>query len=435
MQKLALLFPGQGSQIIGMGKELYEGYEIVKDTFEEANETLGFNIRNLCFKGDFKELTQTENTQPALLTTGVAMYRVYMKEFGIKPTVALGHSLGEYSALTCSNAIEFPDALNIVRKRGLLMQQANNLGMGKMVAVHDINHNIINEEIEKISTKENPVVIACYNSPNQNVISGHVSAIDKVVDRLENLGASVFPLKVSAAFHSPLMKVAADNLKIELSKYKYNSPDWQVISNVNALPYESSIDIIENLTQQMTAPVMWSNSIREIDKYGINISVELGPKMVLKNLMQENLPRIPVFPFNNKQEVKNLREKIMLLSTNTEKEDIKTRLNIISKCLVTAVCTKNSNWDADIYREGVIEPYRKIKSIYEKLEEYGNDPSDKDIISALEMLNKVLNTKNIEISEQKKIFSNLFNKTDIELIIPQLKKYQTKLKTDELITI
>ncbi|MHB8066153.1 MAG: ACP S-malonyltransferase [Ruminiclostridium sp.] len=403
MKKVALLFPGQGSQYVGMGKKLYEEYLVAKETFNEANEVLGFDLKNLCFEGDIKELTKTRNAQLALLTLGVATFKVYMKEFGVKPQYSAGHSLGEYSALTCSNAIEFSDALKIVNKRGFLMQQASEKGLGKMAAVSGVDIVKIEEQCQKFSTKEEPVVIACYNSPKQNVISGHATAVEKVAIQLQSLGATVIPLKVSASFHSPMMQSAAYELRLELEKYKFSTPEWSVIANVNALPYEGNQNFINSLTNHMIQPVAWQKTVEYLQTQGVEVAFELGPKATLRNIIQESNKSIKVFLIDSNEAIGKVSTEFDIKSWKKEK----TRMDLISKCIVTAVCTKNSNWDQEMYNKGVVEPYSKVKKIYEYLENAGKEPTEEQVCEAIGMLKSVLITKKLSDIEQKEILDNL----------------------------
>ncbi|HDR7963616.1 ACP S-malonyltransferase [Bacillus wiedmannii] len=435
MKKIALLFPGQGSQFVGMSKKLYEEYAIVKDTFEEANDALGFDMTSICFEGDILKLTQTENTQPALLTASVAAFRVYIQEFGINPSILAGHSLGEFSALTCSNTMRFSDALRIVRKRGLLMKQAAELGEGKMAAISGIDAKLINEECQKISTEKEPVVVACYNSPTQSVISGHVLTVDKLINRLQKLGATIFPLKVSAAFHSPMMKQAAEGLRRELHKYTYSHPKWKVISNVNALPYEGHEQLIENLTAQMTSPVLWHDSVKYIKKQEAELAIEMGPKTVLKNLMKENLKELTVFQFESNKDIEKLKSALAPTAYNEKEFVYNNRLEIISSCIRTAICSKNLNWDLESYKTGVIEPYRNITNMYEALEMNKQMPSDEQIVSAFEMLNMVLTTKKVREDQKEQLFLELLEQTGAHLIIPELTQYQVIKQKEELVTL
>lgn len=410
MKKLSLLFPGQGSQYVGMGKNLYENFSIAKEVFEEANNVLGFDLKKLCFEGNIQELTKTENTQPAILTASVAAYKVFTEEFGIVPEYAAGHSLGEFSALTCAEAIKFPDAVQIVKQRGIFMQQAVGLGDGAMAAVSGIDKSIIEEECRNISTNENLVVVSNYNSPDQIVVSGHKDAVNKVTAIFTEKGGRVTPLKVSAPFHSPLMQGAANQLKEELEKYSYSTFKYPVISNVTAKPYLDKDTIIENLTQQIVKPVQWQASMEYLQKQGVTQAIELGPQTVLRNLMKKNAQSITAYSYDDKQDLQGIRS-LYLTPKGITSEINDEKPNILTKCIAIAVCTKNTNWDNAEYQKGVVEPYRKIKEMNYELEQSGKEPSLEQMSEALDMLKSVFNTKKTPVDERIDRFNEIFMET------------------------
>ena len=245
MGKLAFLFSGQGSQYVGMGKQLYESFPIARQTFEEANDVLSFNLKKLCFEGDIDTLTQTENAQPAILTVSTAAYRVYMNEIGIMPDYMAGHSLGEISALSCAGAIDFKDAVKIARRRGQLMQEAVMAREGGMLAIIGLGRKIVEEASKQFSKKGNLVVVSNSNSAEQHVISGHSTAIEEAGKYLQSIGAKLIPVKVSAPFHSPLMQSAADKFYYELQEYKFNNLNVNVISNVTAQLYPNKDSLFD----------------------------------------------------------------------------------------------------------------------------------------------------------------------------------------------
>ncbi len=410
MEKIALLFSGQGAQYIGMGKMLYDNFSVAKETFEEASSVLGFELEKLCFEGDNNELTKTENAQPALLTNSVAAFRVYMNEIGIAPAFVAGHSLGEFSALACTGAINFSDAVKIVRMRGLFMQEASALGVGSMAAITGIDRKIIEEECAKFSKNDNIVVVSNYNSPEQTVISGHREAVYELGELLAQKGARNIPLKVSAPFHSPLMNQAAVKLGEEMQKYKYNNFRWPVISNVTALPYSEPEKITSNMTMQMTSPVQWVNSMKFLQDQGVSVVVELGAGTVLRNLMKKNSSTIKAYSYDNSEDAKELKD-IVASDEFLSQPDTKFRSTVITKSLAVAVCTRNRNWDNDEYQKGVVEPYRKIQELQRKLEEEKKEPTADEMRQALDMLVTVFNTKKTPVNEQMERFNEIFEAT------------------------
>lgn len=406
MKKIAILFPGQGSQYVGMSKSLCESFKEAKETFEEANNALSFDIQKLCLEGSIEELTKTENTQPAILTASVAAYRVYVKELGIEPAVAAGHSLGEFAALCCAGGIKFADAVRIVRQRGKFMQEAVPIGVGGMAAISGVSKDIIEEKCVKASINGKIVAISNFNSPDQIVISGNIEAIDKVGESLKELGARFIPLKVSAPFHSSLMQLAADKLKEELEKYSYGELKYPVIANVTAQPYPNKDSIIEYLTKQIIKPVRWQESMDYVSKQEVDLAVELGPQMVLRNLMKKNAPNLKTYSFDNEPDVQALKKQV-----NSSEQGVSNGLEVITRCIAIAVCTKNTNWNDQEYQKGVVEPYREVKKLKEEIEKEGRQPTTDEVMQALNMLKSVLNTKKVPKEEQIQKFNEIFQKS------------------------
>lgn len=280
----AVMFPGQGSQYVKMGKFLYDNYQSAKDIFNLANDTLNFSLSTLCFSGDIRELTKTYNTQPALLTVSYIMYKIYIKEKNLSPCVLLGHSLGEITALVCANAISFKEGLVIARDRGLYMQECGDKNKGSMIAIIGDNFELIKNLCSDISNEKLIVEIANYNSNNQIVVSGNIEALNILKKRLKENNIKNIMLNVSAPFHSSIMKPASNRLHSKLIKYNYSPMSIPIISNVSALPYLSSDDIVKNLSMQVVKPVQWVQSIKKACDLGVNLFVEVGPKNILKNL-------------------------------------------------------------------------------------------------------------------------------------------------------
>ncbi|MDP6180722.1 MAG: ACP S-malonyltransferase, partial [Desulfatiglandales bacterium] len=264
MAKWAFLFPGQGSQYVGMGKDLKNNFKAAADVFAEADEALHEHITTLCFEGPEADLKLTMNTQPAILTASVAVLKVLQSETGITPSMVAGHSLGEYSALVASGALSFADAVRTVRKRGTYMQEAVPVGVGAMAAVLGMERDVLDKICEECSQDES-VVPANYNCPGQIVISGHTGAVERAAARAEEEGAKrVVMLQVSAPFHSPLMKPAAERLAEALEPIEIMDMSVSVLSNVEADYYPSSNDVKSLLTRQVDHPVRWLEQVEKM---------------------------------------------------------------------------------------------------------------------------------------------------------------------------
>ncbi len=409
--KLAMLFPGQGSQYVGMGKALCDQFDVAQRTFQEANEALNFDIQKLCFEGSMDELTKTENSQPAILTASVAAFRVYMQEIGVAPHILAGHSLGEYSALVCTNSIEFADAVKVVRQRGLFMQTAVPVGMGAMAAISGLDIETVEKECNKYSASgDNIASVSNYNAKDQIVISGHKPAVEALSETFGKMGATVIPLKVSAPFHCSLMKPAADNLRLELEKYTYKDFTYPVISNVEAVPYTSKDTIVDILTKQVVDAVRWHESMKYLAGLDIDFAIEMGPKNVLKNLMKKNLKELTAYTFDREDDKKMIRNRLAVKENSSNGDD--KFMAVITRCMAVAVCTKNSNWNNDEYNSGVIEPYRYIKQMQMSMEKDGIKPTKEQAEEAIDMLKSVFKTKGTPNEERIKRFNQILDETN-----------------------
>ena len=284
---VALLFPGQGSQVVGMGRELAESYPAARHTFEEADEALGTDLSRIAWQGPEDELTATLNAQPALLTHSIAVYRVLEERLGEEVSHAAGHSLGEFSAYVAAGALAFPDAVRAVRRRGELMHKSGTERPGTMAALLGLDDEAVERVCTEASSTAGVVVPANYNAPGQIVISGDVAAVERAMELAKEAGARrALPLNVSGAFHSPLMMVAEQGLREHLDGISFEDPRFPVVSNVTAEPVQDAVDARRLLVEQLTSPVRWTASMRTLLERGVTRFVELGPGNVLSGLLK-----------------------------------------------------------------------------------------------------------------------------------------------------
>lgn len=287
MAHLGLIFPGQGSQYVGMGKLLCENFKEAKELFSIADDVLGYSITKICFEGPEDLLKLTENTQPALLTVSVAVYKVLTTLSEIKVNYMTGHSLGEYSALVASGAMRFEDAVKAVKIRGKLMQEAVPVGIGAMAAVLGLEDFEVEECCKEVDSSLGVVVPANFNAPGQVVISGHIKAINAVSEILKDKGAKkIIPLPVSAPFHSSLMESASLKMKDILDGIEVEFPKVKVISNVTAEPYKNADEIKKLLVMQIKSPVRWVDCVKCMIQNGVNEFLEIGAGKVLSGLVK-----------------------------------------------------------------------------------------------------------------------------------------------------
>lgn len=294
MSKTAFIFPGQGSQYSGMGKELADTFSVARNLFEEADDALGFKLSALCFTGSDADLKLTANTQPAILTASIAALKAAQQETGLKADYVAGHSLGEYSALVCSGALSFADAVRTVRARGTFMQEAVPVGTGTMAAILGVERDVL-EDICREAAEGEVVSPANFNSPGQIVIAGTVAAVARAIEIAKGRGfRKAMLLPVSAPFHCALMKPAAERLSGVLESITVHEMKVPVIANADAAPNMNMEKVKPLLVTQVCSPVLWEQSVVEMCTLGVSRFVEIGPGKVLSGLVKRIFKEVDI---------------------------------------------------------------------------------------------------------------------------------------------
>ncbi len=305
----AFLFPGQGSQIVGMGLEFYNSFELVKKIFKDADDKLQYPISKMILEGPEDKLKLTENTQPAILTVSYSIFKVMKEEFQLetnKIKYFAGHSLGEYSALVCAESLTFLDALYLLHERGKSMQEAVPIGQGRMIAVMGTKINELLDLIKNENISNGVCEVANDNAEGQVILSGNKVSIEKFQTILKSKKIKFIPLKVSAPFHCSLMKPAAKNMEEKINKTNFKKPSHDIVVNVTALPEKDPTQIKKNLVEQICSTVKWRETINFISDSGVNNFIEVGPGKVLTGLVKRTKKNANCFSINSIADIRNL---------------------------------------------------------------------------------------------------------------------------------
>ena len=307
----ALLFPGQGSQTVGMGSEFFKNFDLVKKIFKEADDKLNYQISKIILEGPENDLQLTKNTQPAILTVSYSIFKVMKEKFGFNLDefqFLAGHSLGEYSALVCSESLKFGDALYLLHERGKFMQEAVPVGKGNMIAVLGTDLSTINDLLKSISNQEGVCEIANDNATGQIILSGDKNKVDLFKTILKKNNIKSIPLKVSAPFHCSLMKPAAEKMREKIDKITFNKPIKNIVNNVTAQSESDPKKIKNLLVEQIYSTVRWRESIINISDKGIKKYVEIGPGKVLTGMIKRTIKNSNCFSINTINEIENLTD-------------------------------------------------------------------------------------------------------------------------------
>ncbi len=309
----ALLFPGQGSQVVGMGSEFYKEFETVRKIFKEADEKLNYPISKIILEGPENELQLTKNTQPAILTVSYSIFSILKNEFGFnldQLKFFAGHSLGEYSALVCSGSLNFQDAIYLLHERGKAMQDAVPIGMGSMIAVLGMRTKEIEDLIKFKKESGGVCEIANDNAEGQVIISGNKENIENLQKLLKQKKFKSIPLKVSAPFHCSLMKPAADKMKSKINDTKFKTPSFKIINNVTASPENNVENIKKLLIEQIFSTVRWRETLISMSNNGVKNFIEIGPGKVLTGMVKRTLKDVKTFSINSITDIKNLSNEL-----------------------------------------------------------------------------------------------------------------------------
>ncbi|MFT3654504.1 Malonyl CoA-acyl carrier protein transacylase [Bacillus sp. B01(2024)] len=397
MNNLAFLFPGQGSQFVGMGKQFWNDFAVAKRLFEEAGDAISLDIKKLCFNGDMNELTKTMNAQPAILTVSVIAFQVYMQEIGVKPRFLAGHSLGEYSALVCAGALSFHDAVTLVRRRGILMQNADPQQQGTMAAVTRLSLQTLQEMCAKVSTEDFPADVACMNSDRQHVISGHRQAVERVIRMAEDKGAAYTYLNVSAPFHSSMIRSASEQFQSALQQYSIRDAAWPIISNVTARPYSKN-SISEHLKQHMTMPVRWAESMHYLLLQGVTEVIEMGPNNVLSGLLKKITNHIVPYPFGQTSDIHQLSN-----SAERNKLVVRLRKKQLNKLMIQTIIARNYNKDSLAYSNLTNPLFTQIQELKERMERHENELSEQELEHSIHLCKLICEAKQLPAWEELRI--------------------------------
>ncbi len=415
--RIAFVFPGQGAQYAGMGQKLYNEHVIARQTFEEASDALGRDLRRLCFEGSAQELAWTENTQPAILTVSVAASRVLLAESGVTPACVAGHSLGEIAALVCAEAIRFDDAVRLVRARGTAIQAAVAEGSGAMLAISGIGSDLVEAECASSARDGAVVSISNYNAPDQVVISGQRHAVVSVGRALKDQGASVIELNVSAPFHCALIQPATEQFHARLSRVAFGPIKYPVIANATAAPYVSDHSIVDLLSIQLVKPVLWQASMRCLLQMGVKTIIDVGPGDVLCNLVKRTYPYLDVYAFDKDVDLLDRLGREGLRASFPDQ--CAARYALIERCLAIALCTPNCGASDNHSTREALGLYRQVQARLGQLRQDQQSPDLDHLHQALHMLTAIFRSRETPPDEQFDRLNTLLRESGLPEVVGQ----------------
>lgn len=404
MNNIMVMFPGQGSQYVGMGKEWYEKYDFVKEYFNKASEIAGYSLEKLCFQGPLSELTLTNVAQLAVFTTSYAMYQVMQKDTTIPVDYMTGHSLGEITALAAAGSMKFEDAVKLVKVRGEAMAGCSKEDKTGMIAVTSLTARETEELVAAFNKSGYQVQVANYNSEYQTVLAGKTGELKEAAKFMEAHGAKVVQMNVAGAFHSSYMQNAVESYTAALKEIHITMPEIPVISSVTGERYKSTEEIQEALSRQLTSPVVWSKAVSGCSKKDIKLWIEVGPKNVLKKLVQRIVKAGEVITLD--EDYQNSYKTIHSVMELKKKDP-----NVVGLCMGAAVATRNRNFDEEDYKAGVIDSYKKLEELEGRIEK-GEIVADDAAQQAMDLLKRIFHCKMVPEDEQKVRIQNILEKTN-----------------------
>jgi [acyl-carrier-protein] S-malonyltransferase len=411
MGKIALVFPGQGSQHIGMGVALRKESHAAKDTIDEASDVLGYDMHKLYKQGSITELNRMEIMFPAIMTVGVASFRTMYEQLEVEVSFLAGHSLGEYTALVCSGAVSFPDMLRVVRKRGQLAQKIADAGIGFMSIVDGVPGDQVLLLCDQVAEEGRTVSVSAFNSQRQVTISGVGEDVEFIESELIRAKAAITPLFFSAPFHCGLMQQIVGELEETLNSVDYQPLLVPVVANIDARPYPSEKAIVEYLCLQIVRPVQWKATLDFFAQEQVDRIFDMGPQAILANLSKQNNSAISVYCFAQEGEREALRRAIpqKWQGSDNGKRSV---YNIVTRCMAMAVSTRNANDNEQEYQHGVIKPYERMEALQHSIEQSGTAPTEEQIGDALVQLRSIFQTKHVPESEQIRRYEVLLSEQD-----------------------
>ncbi|MEB2281717.1 ACP S-malonyltransferase [Lysinibacillus xylanilyticus] len=353
---ISIVFPGQGSQFPGMGKNLFYQHQTARTIFEEASDSLQLNLKEYCFGKHTDQLMQTKYTQLAVFVVSYATFRILQENLDLHPRILLGHSLGELTALVSANTFSFTDGLEIVRTRGELMQEAS-IGDYKMAAIIGLDSSDVQAYCENISRKDNIVEISNYNSRDQTVISGHEDAVKQVVRQIQKTGGKVIYLNVTSPFHSSIMSEPATLFGEYIKRFRIKKPEIDVLSNVTGDIHEDIL-IHEMLSRQIVQPVDWVACMNFLHQQNITDIIEVGPGTSLSNILKNHLPNAQVYSIGELTELEQIKRQLT---------QIYPHYRFLKKCISIAVSTQNKGLQNSESQKMIVHHYKELVEMYEKL--------------------------------------------------------------------